>query len=845
MKQEELNILESEAYDHLWNGRYRMALSAAKKLYKERPDDSEAAICLAWALLENDNPIKAMDYANLAVELKGDSVKARLYRGYLLMRMSIFEGAIADFNISIDKHKEYLAWTYLNKARAFAGIKKFDEAITSLKLAIVIDNKNNPEWSKLTSLYEDAKKLSENKIVIDQQNVKEFLETCKKALKQKEYWYALLITKNIFNNPKLKQEKTDAEILELEAMINLFQFKPALKKAEALKSKFKKNDKFKDLYKALVKFVKQAEDLDHTDPLEKELTEQIKDDTEKNLQQKVEEDVSKKTDAVFFPNDLADIFSVKVFDVIEEKSEKKRIFYSQFNSMKICHIGVEVIFSNPFFRMNSNVFKCTAIWYSNDFQIGKNEFTLNVEDEWDSVIFAQTWGTDEHGIWKYGQGKVEIYIEDFKVCEKWFFIGNSSLLEKEEAPQIPPSEMMKNKLKEFEEESFEIHIDEKSKSLEELLEELDSYIGLNNIKTSVRDYIDYLKFIEERKKLGLKSDETVTLNAVFLGNPGTGKTTVARLFGKIFRAMGLLPKGHVVEVDRSSLVGQYIGETAQKTEKIIKEAAGGVLFVDEAYSLVKKGGSGQDFGQEAIDILLKRMEDHKGEFAVIAAGYTEEMKDFINSNPGLKSRFNKFFTFEDYVPDELFQIFERLLDFEDYKIEDEAKNILNKEFMNLYRNRDKTFGNARLSRQFFEETKMSLSRRYIKLDERYKTREALTTITSADVKEIFTGEKEKEIQVPINEDALSEAIIELESLAGLQSVKKDIRDMIKLARYYHERGEDVKDKFGSHVLFLGNPGTGKTTVARIFGKIYSALGILPKGHLVEVDRASIVASYVG
>jgi SpoVK/Ycf46/Vps4 family AAA+-type ATPase len=180
-----------------------------------------------------------------------------------------------------------------------------------------------------------------------------------------------------------------------------------------------------------------------------------------------------------------------------------------------------------------------------------------------------------------------------------------------------------------------------SKSLEELLSELENYVGLQSVKQSMRDFVDYLNFINERKKLGLKTQENLPMHSVFLGNPGTGKTTIARLLGKIFKAMGILKNGHVIEVDRSGLVGQYIGETAQKANKVIDEAIGGLLFIDEAYSL-KKEGNQQDFGQEAIDILLKRMEDSQnpsggqmGEFVVIAAGYPEKMNAFINSNPGL------------------------------------------------------------------------------------------------------------------------------------------------------------------------------------------------------------------
>ncbi len=360
----------------------------------------------------------------------------------------------------------------------------------------------------------------------------------------------------------------------------------------------------------------------------------------------------------------------------------------------------------------------------------------------------------------------------------------------------------------------------------------------------MKDFVDYLKFINERKKLGLKTQENFSVHSVFLGNPGTGKTTVARLLGKIFKAMGILKNGHVIEVDRAGLVGQFIGETAQKTEKVINEAIGGLLFIDEAYAL-KKPGNQQDFGQEAIDGIIKRMEDANNEFVVIAAGYPEEMQAFINSNPGLKSRFTNFFNFEDYSPDELGDIFKLMCGREEYKIEDDALLLLKKEFTGLYRLRDKSFGNARLVRNYFNESKMRVSKRYLRLPEEERNKNAMTTITKEDILAVLGSSTAKEVNFGIDEESLTKALTALNNLTGLKNVKKEINEIVKLARFYDEQGQNIQNKFYSHIVFLGGPGTGKTTVARIFSEIYSALGILPKGHLVEVDRQGLVASYIG
>ncbi len=231
------------------------------------------------------------------------------------------------------------------------------------------------------------------------------------------------------------------------------------------------------------------------------------------------------------------------------------------------------------------------------------------------------------------------------------------------------------------------------------LEELDELIGLDNVKSEIKKLSSFVQVQQWRIKEGLKVP-VVSYHCVFTGNPGTGKTTVARILAKIFKELGLLKKGHLVETDRSGLVAEYVGQTAIKTNKIIDSALDSVLFIDEAYSLVMEGSG--EYGHEAIATLLKRMEDNRDRLVVILAGYGDEMKQFIDSNPGLKSRFNRYFHFEDYSKQELMEIFQLLVKKHEYLIEGEAKNKVSDKVEEAIKNRDKHFGNARYVRNLFE-----------------------------------------------------------------------------------------------------------------------------------------------
>ncbi|MDR3226928.1 MAG: AAA family ATPase [Prevotellaceae bacterium] len=241
----------------------------------------------------------------------------------------------------------------------------------------------------------------------------------------------------------------------------------------------------------------------------------------------------------------------------------------------------------------------------------------------------------------------------------------------------------------------------RTKPIKPKTSKLKSLIGLTSVKEEIETLTNFIKIQQARETKGLKTS-SVSYHCVFTGNPGTGKTTVARIVADIYKSLGILDKGHLVETDRSGLVAEYVGQTAVKTNKIIDSALDGVLFIDEAYSLV--GGSENDYGKEAIATLLKRMEDNRDRLVVILAGYSAEMQQFIDSNPGLQSRFNRYIEFPDYSADELYQIFELNLKKFDYVIAENAVEKLKEIFKNAIENKYKNFGNARFVRNFFEKT---------------------------------------------------------------------------------------------------------------------------------------------
>lgn len=263
--------------------------------------------------------------------------------------------------------------------------------------------------------------------------------------------------------------------------------------------------------------------------------------------------------------------------------------------------------------------------------------------------------------------------------------------------------------------------------IEDLQAELDGYIGLGAVKEEVRSLINLVRVYQMRRENGLPAAD-LSLHMVFSGNPGTGKTTVARLMARIYRSLGILSRGQLVEVDRSGLVAGYVGQTAIKTAKAVEKALGGVLFIDEAYAL--NGGGDHDFGQEAVDTVLKAMEDHRDDLVVIVAGYDGLMEEFIHSNPGLESRFNRFLHFADYSLDEMMEIFRMQCKKGCYTLEEAAKEQV-RELIRQENSSGISFGNARGVRNLFEKILVQQANRLAAQTQ--VTREALMTITAADV----------------------------------------------------------------------------------------------------------------
>lgn len=267
-------------------------------------------------------------------------------------------------------------------------------------------------------------------------------------------------------------------------------------------------------------------------------------------------------------------------------------------------------------------------------------------------------------------------------------------------------------------------------------QELDDLIGLGSVKTEVRSLANFVKLQKEREAKGLKTAK-VSYHLVFYGSPGTGKTTVARIVGRIYKDLGVLKKGHTVETDRAGLCGQYVGQTGPKTDSVIAKALDGVLFIDEAYSLVPEGGAGNDYGQEAISTILKRMEDYRDRLVVIVAGYKNEMQRFIDSNPGLQSRFNRYIDFPDYSGDELARIFKMYMKKNQYTLTKDAEEYLKERFEYAVAHKDRNFGNARYARNVFEKSIQAQANRLA--GESNLDKDKLTELTVDDLKGGFVS----------------------------------------------------------------------------------------------------------
>lgn len=454
----------------------------------------------------------------------------------------------------------------------------------------------------------------------------------------------------------------------------------------------------------------------------------------------------------------------------------------------------------------------------------------------DEIIHINAgWGSNVKGSWRPGSYTVELIFMDKLVGVYPFIVGED--FEEGVAPILTPNGDQPIIL------GDDLITDE---TFEEVLAKLNNLIGLTEIKGKVRDHASYINFMKLRKVKGFKEKDSINIHSVFTGNPGTGKTTVAQMMGKLYKKMGLLSKGHVVEADRVDLVGEYIGQTAPKVKAVIEKARGGVLFIDEAYSLARANDDSKDFGREVVEILVKEMSNGPGDMAVIVAGYPKEMKYFIDSNPGLRSRFKHFFNFKDYTPQELIKIALVAAEDKEVELEDKAYNLMDEMIIDAYRNRDRSFGNARFIYDLVDQAKINMGLRLMNRANPSKLSvKELGLIKQKDVAQIQVKDNKILPNLPVDEKLLTLALAELDSLIGIDNIKLQIKELVGIVRYYKETNKSVIANFSLHSVFVGNPGTGKTTVARILTKIYKALGILERGHMVETDRQGLVAGFVG
>ena len=402
-------------------------------------------------------------------------------------------------------------------------------------------------------------------------------------------------------------------------------------------------------------------------------------------------------------NDLKSAFENYMFNLRQNLNDLKRYNYDLMVTSLNTEILENIINYNNF---NRTVSKENLKIINEDMFGDGSSFNTDYMDVLNDIFSGNQKGTDEDAIDVSGHDSQDSTLQKFKKG-----LENSSSYNpnaKENSDE--------NKEQDVEEsaaENAEEALEEES--LEDILAKLNKLVGLENVKKDVNSLINLIQIRKIREERGIKQPD-MSLHLVFSGNPGTGKTTVARLLGEIYSRLGILSKGHLVETDRSGLVAGYVGQTAIKTQDMIKEAMGGILFIDEAYALSSSKGE-NDFGGEAIDTILKAMEDNREDFIVIVAGYPKLMDDFLHSNPGLESRFNKHLYFEDYNPQELFDIFVSMEEGSSLELDKKAEEFLKGHFEDVYKCRGDNFATGRYVRNIFEKVLSNQANRLVNIED--------------------------------------------------------------------------------------------------------------------------------
>lgn len=381
--------------------------------------------------------------------------------------------------------------------------------------------------------------------------------------------------------------------------------------------------------------------------------------------------------------------------------------------------------------------------------------------------------------------------------------------------------------------------DIKSTDSEAAIRKLESLVGLDSIKKQILDHTSLVKLNSLRAGKGLYN-RMPPMHMVFTGNPGTGKTTIAKYLGEIYHSIGVLSSGHVVETERTKLVGEYIGVTEKNTLNAIKSASGGVLFIDEAYNLFTDSDNRRDYGMRVIETLLTYLSSEDTDLIVILAGYTGEMERMLESNPGMKSRFPYIFQFDDYTPDQLMQIGKKVLEQEHYTMTPEAERKLAKYVIHAYDHKDNHFGNGRfITRLITTHIIPSLSRRLLSRPAEEITLEEMSTILDRDVPEVVTQEQRPN---DLDETILTESLDRLDQLVGLGNVKQALHDYVSISRLRHRQGTLKVTPRSLTWNFIGKTGTGKSTVAEILGKVMQGLGVLKRGQTVTVRAEELTGN---